>query len=230
MKNRWRAALNLAVTAVTLLVLVAPATAQINEFERRLAASQAGVRAADQSIRPSCTFCSECFMLDTYDPNNAPPGDLIAHSTTTLQVGVFYLITVQGTYAVWPMSWWVGNGQGGVEAAPMFASAGGANGPTVADWEWLFGWYEQTPALSFPIALPFQGVSLDGGITYTQLEPVGGPFYNPAHLYQYVVQGQNAKVFFKKHDYPTNDNYGVFRICIQKLTVCGSLPAGTAKE
>jgi hypothetical protein len=230
MRSQWRVVLTLAVAGLLALIYVAPVTAQIHDFEKRLAGSQASLRAAGQSITPTCTFCSECFMLDTYDPNNTPPGDLIAHSTTTLETGVLYLITIKGTYAVWPMSWWVGSGQGAVEAAPQFSSPGGANGPVVADWEWLFGWYAPTPILAFPIGLPFQSVSLDGGLTYGQLVPVGAQAYNPSHVYQYVVKGQNAQVFFKKHDSPTNDNYGVFRICIQKLTVCGSLPAGAVKD
>jgi hypothetical protein len=223
MNSQWRVTTVLAVAGLVALIFVPPATAQINDFEQRLAASQQALQAAEQSIGTKCTFCSECFTLDTYDPNNTPPGDLIAHSTTTLETGVLYLITIKGTYAVWPLSWWVGTGQGGVEPTPQFSSPGGANGPVVADWEWLFGWYAPTPALSFPIALPFQSVSLDGGLTYGQFVPVGAQAYNPSHVYQYVVKGQNAQVFFKKHDFPTNDNYGVFKICIQKLTPCGTV-------
>ena len=219
----------LAMGAAVLVVLAAavPASAQIHEFERKLVGAQKGMTATTQGgsrggdTGTSCS-CSECIYLDTYDPNNTPPGDLIAHTTTTLQSGVPYLVTVKGTYAVWPLSWWIGNGQGAVEPAPEFPSPGGANGRVVADFEYLFGWYAPTPVLSLPMHLPFQGVSVDGGVTYNDLTPLAGQIYNPNHVYQYVIVGQGSQAFFKKHDYPTNDNYGQFKICVQKLVPCSS--------
>jgi hypothetical protein len=212
----------LGIAALLALASAVPATAQIHTFEKKLLAQQ-GMKATVQGGTQSCS-CVECIFLDTYDANNTPPGDLIAHTTETLQSGVPYLVTVRGTYSVWPLSWWVGSGQGAVESAPQYPSTGGQEtGPVVADFEYLFGWYAPTPVLSLPMHLPFQGVSLDGGVTYNDLTPLGGQSYHSDHVYQYLVEGQGAQAYFKKHDYPTNDNYGQFRICIQKLVPCGSI-------
>jgi hypothetical protein len=205
------------------LMTAVPATAQIHAFEKKLLAKQ-GMEATTQGGGESCS-CVECVYLDTYDGSNPASGDLIVHTNTTLENGVPYLVTVRGTYAVWPLSWWVGGGQGAVESAPQYPSTGGQEtGPVVADFEYLFGWYAPTPVLSLPMHLPFQGVSVDGGVTYNDLTPLGGQTYHSDHVYQYLVEGQGNQAYFKKHDYPTNDNYGQFRICIQKLVPCGSLP------
>ena len=224
MRNHLKVLSAYGLALVTALMLAVPATAQIHELEKRLAASKPGMPAAAQRMATTqcTTFCSECFYLDTYDPNNTLPGDLIAHSTVVLQQGAMYLVTIQGTYSVWPLSQWTGNGGGATEVAPQYPTLGITNGPVVADWEWLFGWYEPT-ALNLPLPLPFQGISTDGGVTYTQPIPLAGSAYVSNHIYQYVIVGQNARAFFKKHDTPTNDNYGRFKICIQMLTPCGSI-------
>ena len=233
---KQRGSLTLFALGIAVLVAVAvaaPAGAQIHQFGKTLVGAQGGMTATTQggsgspngdknSTRGTCS-CAECIYLDTYDPTNPQSGDLIASTTTTLQKGVPYLITIKGTYAVWPASWWVGSGQGAVEAAPQYPSPGAVNGRVVADWEYLFGWYAPTPVLTLPVHLPFQGISLDGGITYNDYVPLGGQIYASSHVYQYLVEGQGGQAFFKKHDYPTNDNYGQFKICVQKLVPCGSI-------
>lgn len=218
-----------------LVAVAAPAGAQIHQFGKTLIGAQGSMSATTQggsgspngdtnSARGTCS-CAECIYLDTYDPTNPPSGNLIASTTTTLQKGVPYLITIKGTYSVWAVSWWVGNGQGASEAAPQYPSPGTTNGRVAADWEYLFAWYKPTtPAISpLPVHVPYQGISLDGGITYNDYVPLGGQFYSPTHTYQYLVEGQGSPAFFKKNDYPTSDNYGRFRICVQKLNPCGSI-------
>ena len=223
----------LSVAVLMVLATAVPAGAQIHEFGRKLLGAQGRMSATtlggsthgDKNSTGSTCSCAECIYLDTYDPTNPASGDLIASTTTTLQKGVPYLITIKGTYSVWAVSWWVGNGQGASEAAPQYPSPGTTNGRVASDWEYLFAWYmPTTPAISpLPVHVPYQGISLDGGITYNDYVPLGGQLYSPSHVYQYLVEGQGSQAFFKKNDYPTSDNYGQFRICVQKLNPCGSI-------
>ena len=233
MNNQWRVPVFIGMAALVVLAGAVPAAGQINDFEKRLTASQGGMSATGQRIAVTqCTsLCSECFWLDTYDPADPTSGDLIAHTTGNLETGAIYLITIKGTYSVWAASWFKGGGQGAWEAAPQFPTLGVTNGPAYADWEWIFGWFQPTdPSISLPDVLPYQGVSVDGGISYTQPVPIGGGGYSSAHVYRYLVVGQNARAFFKKNDSPTHDNYGRFRICVQKLNPCGELTGMTVSQ
>lgn len=238
MEYRWRIPINVSVGVLVVLAGVVAASAQINEIEQRLAVSRGGMHATSQMIAGTqCTsLCSECFSLDTYaavEPTNA---NLIAHTTANLESGALYLITIKGTYSVWASSWYVAPGQGFPENAPLFPTPGVTNGHTYADWEWLFGWYQpaepQEPAtvVALPEPFSFRGISLDGGKNWTQPVPIGGAGYNPAHLYRYLVVGQGAQAFFRRNDNPTYDNYGMFRICVQKLTLCGELTGMTVGQ
>jgi hypothetical protein len=203
-------------------MLVAPlGFAQIHEFEQHLSSAK-GMHATVQCYQDPTPVCNECVWLDTYDPTNPSSGDLIVHTADILGNGSLYLITIKGTYSVWPTSWWVGDGQGATEQFPQFNSPGAEHGRVVADWEWLFGWYAPTPVLTFPIHLAFQGISTDGGVTYQQPIPVDGLVYNASHVYRYVVVGTGLPAFFKKHDTPTSDNYGRFKICVTRLNQCGN--------
>jgi len=225
MKRQKKVLVVVATAVMVAFALAVPVSAQIHAFEAKLKAQRGGGLSAQvQSLTPvdvQQTFldCVECIFLDTYDPLNTPPGDLIAHTATVLKGGTPYLITIQGTYSVWPLYIWVGLGQGAPEPAPQFPSPGGENGLVVSDWEYLFAHYSPVPPLVFPIRLPFESVSLDGGLTYQVLIPLGGPVYNGTdHVYQYLVEGQGNQAFFRKHDAPTNDNYGQFKICVQVVT------------
>lgn len=223
----------LGIAVLVAVAMAAPAGAQIHQFEKKFVGAQGSMSATvqggsgspngDKNANGGTCSCAECIYLDTYDPANPTSGNLIASTTTKLQSGVPYLVTVTGTYSVWPLSWWIGNGQGAVEAMPQYPSSGTTNGRVVADFEYLFGWYAPTPVLSLPMHLPFQGISVDGGVTYNDLTPLAGQVYAPSHVYQYLVVGQGSQAFFKKHDYPTSDNYGQFKICVQKLIPCGSI-------
>jgi hypothetical protein len=224
MKRSRRVLLGLAVVALVTTVLVFPAKAQLHEMEKGFVSPQGKPLVSVQSVQPQCTtLCSECFWLNMYDPNNAPAGDFVVHTTLALDKGVMYLITIRGTYTVWPESWWVAPGQGAVESAPMYPSSGAENWAAFADWEFLFGYYRPIVSPSLPKPIVWNGISLDGGVTYDYITPIGGHTYNSAHAYEYLVTGKGAKAYFWRHDYPTNDNSGMFKICVQKVTFCGSI-------
>ena len=222
-------------TAVLVVLATAvPAGAQIHELEKRLLGAQGSMSATiqggsgspngDKNAKGGSCSCSECIFLDTYDPNNTPPGEFVVHTTTTLQAGTPYLVTIEGTNTVWPQSYFVAPGQGPVEAAPEYPSPGAQNWAAFADWEYLFAYYKPTtPPMPLPAHVIFQGISVDGGLTYNDLTPLGGQSYHPDHIYQYLVEGQGSQLFIRRHDYPTDDNSGQFRICVQKLNPCGSI-------
>jgi hypothetical protein len=101
----------------------------------------------------------------------------------------------------------------------------GAQGYTGFDWENVFAYPNNTHGNFLsggPLHTVFQGISLDNGITYYDLTPVGGQAYHASHSYQYLVEGQGKLAAFRVTDNgPHSDNYGRFRICVQKLVPCG---------
>lgn len=225
MKRQLRVLLALSVAALVALVMATPATAQIHDMEKGFDTLQPGLQASTQHVaRAECItpLCSECFWMDTFDPQNAT-ADFIAHSAGTLEAGTRYMITIKGSYVVWPQRYWVGPGQGTIDAAPIYPSPGAENWAALADWEFLFGYYKPITSISFPKQILAENISLDGGFHYDDISPIGGHMFNSAHVYQYLVTGRGAKAFFKRHDQPTNDNSGMFKICIQKVTLCGDI-------
>jgi hypothetical protein len=206
--------------ALVMLAFVTPSQAQLHDFDASLTGSNGSdVTASGVGSGSSCN-CSECFFLDTYSSANAPA--VYANSSGTLINGTPYVITIAGTYNVWNKIYWVAPGQGSVAATPMFSSSGGQNWAAFADWEYVFAYYKPTPPLNLPIHVVFQGISVDGGVSYVDLTPVAGQVYASNHTYQYLVVGQGKQAFFRKIDSPSNDNGGQFKICVQKLVACGS--------
>ena len=211
----------LGAVALTVFAFAVPSQAQLRDFEASvLGNTGTDVSASSVNTGGDCN-CSECFFLDTYSAANATA--TYASSSGTLTNGSPYLVTIKGTYNVWNKIYFVAPGQGNVASAPMYPSPGGNNWAAFADWEYLFAYYKPTsPPLPLPGHIPFQGISVDGGVTYADYTPVAGQIYSSSHSYQYIVVGQGKKAVFKKVDYPTNDNGGQFKICLQKLVPCSS--------
>ena len=224
MKRQLKVLLALSVAVLVALVVATPATAQIHEMEKIFNPMQPRLQVTTQRVASEqcLPFCSECIWMDTYDPQNAT-ADFIVHSAATLAAGTQYLITIKGSITVWPQRYWVNPGQGIVDAAPLYPSPGAENWAAFADWEFLYGYYKPITSISFPKPIQAQNISLDGGVNYDHITPIGGQVFNSAHVYQYLVTGTGARAFFKRHDQPTNDNSGIFKICIQKVTVCGDI-------
>jgi hypothetical protein len=167
--------------------------------------------------------CSECLWVDTYNPND--PSSHITDQELTkgvLASGVLYEIEISGTASYWDPDIWT-NPEGSPEAAPMFPSlAGDITGPVGIDWEYLFAYPNQTFTLSLPYHYQYGLISLDGGLTFSDLTPVGGQTYQGTHVYDYVVVGQGQKAGFERIDQgPSHDNYGRFKVCIYRLSACG---------
>jgi len=194
-------------------------------------------------VIPCPISCEECLWLDTYNPVDPPVGTTdadpaartnVATTVGALTLGQPYRITITGTYSAWAPSVWPSPLPANYSlagSAPIYPSpVGYMTGPVGLDWEFLFCY---APAGGFagnqvPVKhLPQDGISLDNGATFGDIDPDGCPgtlpgCYTTTHQYHYSIVGQGMQAAFTKLDTgPHSDNYGRFRICIQKLTVCG---------
>ena len=182
-------------------------------------------RTAGMHATVSCTtLCQECFYLETYnatDPSNHIPE--VKMTNGILQKGELYLIEISGTASYWDPWMWI-SPIGAFEAAPMFPSlAGNKTGPVGWDWEYLFGYPDQTYGGTLPGVYNYGLISTDGGGLFLAPTPITGQNYSPAHVYTFVVVGQGQKAAFERIDMgPSHDNYGRFKICVRYLTACNS--------
>ncbi len=198
-------------------------------------ASTQGMQVSTGSVSETNDLtCEDCIWLDTYSPNNtynpSVPGSNIINIATTPQVlttGVPYEITITGTVSYWAASAWLASMIGNPGSAPIFLSPAVATGLqtyTGFDWEYVFA-YPNNSHGNFlsggPLHVVFQGISLDNGATFLDYTPLGGQSYHSAHSYSYLVEGQGQKAAFEVSDNgPHSDNYGRFKICVQKLNPC----------
>jgi len=194
---------------------------------------------ATGAVVPCPIKCSECFWYNTYNTNDPPAGTGLTDpaaiirtvtSSGSLASGVPYTITITGTYSAWGTPPWpvppLPASFSNAPLAPIFPSPSpAANGPVGLDWEFIFcsGFTGNVPVTH----LPQDGLSLDGGVTFHDQDPDGCPgtlpsCENSAHQYHYTVVGQGKPFTVIKYDSgPHSDNYGQFRICIQRLSPCG---------
>ena len=189
-----------------------------------------GMNATTLCTPPPIT-CQECLYLDTYnatDPANHIPETKLTNGILTN--GVLYEIVISGTASYWdPWMWF--SPIGATEPAPMYPSpAGNKTGPVGWDWEYLFGYPDQTYTLPLPGVYNYGVISTDGGGLFLAPTPITGQNYNPAHVYTFVVVGQGQKAGFQRIDMgPSHDNYGRFKICIYRLTPCHTLECVTSR-
>ena len=141
-------------------------------------------------------------------------------SSTVLQTGRQYVVTVQGTYSLWNLALNVGS----PNADAMFPSGGVRASTQVGlDAETLFAY----PSGGMPDTIGHIAIfQMNLGSGYQHVEPVGGPFSTPQknYFYTYNVTGQGSTVSFRIDDSPLTDNYGKLLITIQ--TVGGSSGGG----
>lgn len=161
-------------------------------------------------------------FIDTYNP--ADPTNHVTDTkftTGVLKAGTLYEVVISGTASYWDPSVWYAP-QGAFEAAPTFPSLAGAmTGPVGIDWEYLFGYPDNTISISFPFHYQYGLISLDGGATWFDNVPIDGQTYQASHEYRYVVVGQGQKVGFQRIDQgPSHDNYGRFKVCVHAISVC----------
>jgi hypothetical protein len=243
---------------VALLAVTTPLVAQENESDLPvlpgdgtrsidlgiLQALPAESHAANNAISPACSPipCSECIWLDSYNPVNSykvgVPGSNVVNVSRTagiLAQGVPYVITITGTASYWAVETWESTMIGSPGTAPMFLSPAvptADQGYTGFDWEYNFGYPNDTHGnflSSGAIHAVVQGISLDNGATYLDRVPLGGQTYHGGHSYQYLVEGKGKQAAFRITDNgPHSDNYGRYKICIQKLVACGESGATTS--
>ena len=135
-------------------------------------------------------------------------------SSTVLQSGQTYIVTVQGTYSLWNAALAVGS----PNADAMFPTSGGVGRVSTQvglDAETAFA--KQTGSgVVFGHSLAFV-MNLGGG--FTHVEPQGGPYATaqPNYLYRYTIAGQGSTATFKIDDQVGGyaDNYGNLQITIQ---------------
>jgi transcriptional regulator with XRE-family HTH domain len=135
------------------------------------------------------------------------------------------LVTVRGTYSVWPWSWWVEAPvcKGKPDPQPMYPTAErgaiGINGPVGLDAEYTFaapGWSraycdrEEEPPYVALTTLQF-GLTNDG--QWLNLEPVSSG-YSAEHTYTYLVEGKGYPLQARLEDYDPGNNYGRLHITV----------------
>ena len=187
--------------------------------------------------------CSKCVYIDLFDGAHttaAPAGSPWVLpdinngkgvSVGTLVDGRTYLITVTGWVSYWFKSLWDNYPSTGIPADPpeYYSDAPGAPLPadqtkTGYDWRCLFAYpqFPGAPSLSLPLLYSQDRVSLDGGATYIELEPLGGLSCAPDHTYRFLIVGQGLPAYFRITDTgPTYDNYGKYKICVQSVCSTG---------
>ena len=220
-----------------------------------LLAAGTGQVASGADAEPNCTdnlTCSKCVYIDLYDGAhsvNAPAGspwilpDINSGkgvTVGTLVSGQTYLITVTGWVSYWFKSVWDAYPTVGIPAQPpkFYSDAPGAPLPseqtkTGYDWRCLFAYPQGpgVPGIALPDSYHSDRVSLDGGLTYIELDPLGGMVCAPDHTYRFLVVGLGKAAYFRISDTgPTWDNYGKYKICVQAVCCttedCKSLVPG----
>lgn len=168
----------------------------------------------------------ETLTLDTYNPGTTGYAGPV-QTTEPLQPNWFYLVTVQGTFSLFPAHDWLLQTPtcGSPESAPMFPSPNtSATGPVGADAETVFAAPFRTYWCPSSITLPTpnEKLQIDTGLGFVHVAPEGGPYTSPTanHSYTYVLQGYGttANFAFRFKDHPTSDNYGALQITVHRAT------------
>ncbi len=164
--------------------------------------------------------------IDTYE--NPSDGFAGPYFTPTLDAGQPYLMTISGPYSFWTPSRWGTVCAGTPEASPQITSPATTNGPVGVDPEYAFAIPSGSTACPGPAPLHLTNlqISLDGGSTFTHLEPINSDF-NASHSYQYLVVGLGVPVAigFQLLDGKTTDNYGVLTATVE-ATDAGAFATG----
>ena len=151
----------------------------------------------------------ETFLVPMYEEN--------ASSAGILESGVAYIISVGGTYSLWPSTDWTLVCAGTPESAPEFSTS--ESGPVSNDAEWLFAW----PMIaSFcargavpPVAFHALQFAVDGS-TYVPLQP-SEKLLTADHVYHYSVIGAGSPLgIYVTDGVNAWDNYGALQVTITR--------------
>lgn len=141
-----------------------------------------------------------------------------------LEDGVTYRFDVQGTFSIWSPGYWdSGVCKGAPDDEPMFPSPDTENGKACLDAEFWFAIPFGTGLCTSDFPVPNHtsrvAVSLDGGLDFDHVEPIGGEPTEPSldHSYRYEVVGQGLPVRMRREDSSTSDDYGVLRFTFYRV-------------
>ena len=150
---------------------------------------------------------SETVFYDTVNANTP----LVM--STTLATGTEYVVIIEGTYTVWNSVL----GTGTPEANAQVPGAAGGRVSTEVGLDADTAFAVKTGGGQSLGHSSLVQLSLDGGGTYTHVEPVGGPYATPltGHLYRYNLTGQGFPLRIRILDINPPDNYGKLRITLQ---------------
>jgi len=168
---------------------------------RALTAAAAAAVFAAAALFACAAAHAETLVLDTH----GPPGAQAAGPVTTaapLTDGRRYVVTVRGTFSIWPTYGWTAPGTicGAAEAAPLLAGPEFVNGPVGMDAQTVFAVPPTADYDGFvcrPSEMPFYQaarVQFDLGDGFRGLVPAGGPYAVPRadHTCAYEVTGRGA--------------------------------------
>jgi hypothetical protein len=151
----------------------------------------------------------DTFWMDTKVHSINPAFNTYAQSAMTLQTGVKYRITVEGTHTVWNAGYTYTHNQ-----LVMYPSAGRSGADhAYTDSEVIWG---NEAATLTPTHSPLLMISVNGGASYYHPDPEGGHpnAWTANHAYSYVITGQGQKLRAAISDNPIADNNGKYRIDI----------------
>ena len=145
--------------------------------------------------------------------------DLKAGSATSqisLPSQTTFRVEVLGTGSAWRAGQW-NNGvcKGVPEAAPMYVTAGVANGKVGMDPEFVFAVAAGSSLCSKPGPVPFpvSNLQFNTGLLWTEAAAIDRTF-SLGHVYQYLVVGSGNPLGVRWIDTFYPDNYGQYRIRI----------------
>ncbi|MFN2467071.1 MAG: hypothetical protein ABR521_02915 [Gaiellaceae bacterium] len=147
---------------------------------------------------------AETFYVDSR--NGAPTA-----SSGVLASGAPYTVGVHGTFSRYSPAWTQGGTCGAPEIAPIYPSPGVANGPVGFDSDRAFA-EPQSCSGTYPKHASTIEFSLDGGSSWSHVEPVAAG--DEAHEWIYSLTGQGSALRIRMTDCIVcfDDNYGMFRV------------------
>ncbi len=145
-------------------------------------------------------------------------------SSTILQTGVVYLVSVQGTYSAWNLVLDNGTPEGDAQFPPS-SQPGRLSTEVGVDADTLFAW----PTAHPHVAGHDTDLVMNLGSGFSHIEPFGGPYSvpQPDHFYSYNLTGQGSALSVKTNDPNPADDYGLLKVTIYAIPGTPSGGSGT---
>lgn len=167
-------------------------------------------------------FADATVWLDAYDNANTGVAGPV-WTSGVLEAGQKYRITIQGTYSLYSPWYWTDYSYCGTpDPAPIYPSpAVVPNGKVGGDPAYWFAALAVEPACPWvaqgPQSHSLVEFNLDGNpLNWVYLTPRETVF-QANHTYTYEIIGQGTPAGFQFRDFPTADDYGMFRIQVEKV-------------